>query len=160
MNYNGYGANLDELFYSPVELYKIAAKYASPFEFIQREHKILSNGYRDVIAKQYKPSHGSEAAAMFILANEKWARRASGIVGNELAKQFPYRAHAILTEREERIVGASGEEEPTSQVSIRAPKNNPVGAGGRKGASELDVLTYSLIKLFSTEFRVFMKVSK
>lgn len=149
MNYNGYGADLDDLFYSPAELYKIAVKYASPFDFIKDETDVfntLSNGYADDMAKamQTKPSHESETAAMFILPNEKWARRVSGVVGNELANQFPDRAHAILTEREEKI-----DNEMTYQVSIRAPKNNFVGAdvianefggGGRKGAAGIDLL--------------------
>lgn len=154
MNYNGYGADLDDLFYSPAELYKIAVKYTSPFEFIKNEAEVfntLSNGYDDDMKKalQIKPSHVSESAAMFILPNEKWARRVSGVMGNELANQFPGRAHAILTEREEKAVRESGEEEPTYQVSIRAPKNNPIGAdvianqfggGGRKGAAGINNL--------------------
>lgn len=160
MNYNGYGADLDDLFYSPAELYKIAVKYDSPFEFIKNEAEVfntLYNGYGDDMARalQIEPSHESETAAMFILPNEKWARRVSGVVGNELANQFPDRAHAILTEREEKVVGENGEEELTYQVSIRAPKNNPVGAdvianqfggGGRKAAAGVDELNSLSLK--------------
>ena len=152
MNYNGYGADVSDLFYHPADLYKIAVKYASPFEFIENEFEVfntLSNGYESDMAKalQTKPSHESETAAMFILPNEKWARRVSGVVGNELANQFPDRAHAILTKREE-LIG----DESTYQVSIRAPKNNLIGAdviaakfggGGRKGAAGVDILTES-----------------
>ena len=152
MNYNGYGASLDDLFYSPAELYKIAVKYASPFDFINNEADVfntLSNGYADDMEKalQTKPSYESVTAAMIIFPNEKWARRVSGVVGNELANQFPDRAHAILTEREEKISN-----EMTYQVSIRAPKNNPVGAdvianqfggGGRKGAAGINALAMS-----------------
>jgi hypothetical protein len=154
INYNGYGADLTDLFYHPAELYKIAVKYDSPFDFIKNETEVfntLFNGYGDDMARalQIEPSHESETAAMFILPNEKWARRVSGVVGNELANQFPDRAHAILTEREERS---------TYQVSIRAPKNNPVGAdviakkfggGGRKAAAGINVLTANQILLFA-----------
>jgi hypothetical protein len=155
MNYSGYGADLDGLFYSKAELYKIAVKYDSPFYFFKNEAEVfntLFNGYGDDMARalQIEPSHESETAAMFILPNEKWARRVSGVVGNELANQFPDRAYAILTEnkklteREEKI-----DNEMTYQVSIRAPKNNPVGAdviankfggGGRKGAAGINRL--------------------
>ncbi|MEY8214078.1 MAG: DHHA1 domain-containing protein, partial [Colwellia sp.] len=160
MNYNGYGADLTDLFYHPAELYKIAVKYASPFDFINNEADVintLSNGYSDDMAKalQTKPIHESETAAMFILPNEKWARRVSGVVGNELANQLPDRAHAILTEREGKI-----DNEMTYQVSIRAPKNNPVGAdvianqfggGGRKAAAGIDVFNHNyLLLLFVT----------
>lgn len=166
MNYNGYGATEDDLFYHPAELYRIAVQYASPFEFIEKEAEVfntLVTGYEQDMAKALavEPCHVSDNAAMFILPNEKWARRVSGVVGNELANQFPDRAHAILTEREELHTGDSSEPEKTYQVSIRAPKNNPVGAddiavkfggGGRKGAAGIDVLPKSLLFALFEEF--------
>jgi hypothetical protein len=105
-------------------------------------------------ALQIEPSHESETAAMFILPNEKWARRVNGVVGNELANQFPDRAHAILTEREEKS---------TYQVSIRAPKNNPVGAdviankfggGGRKAAAGINSLDCKQINFLCSNLKV------
>ena len=152
MNYNGYGENLDDLYYHPADLCRIAVQYVSPFGFMKNEANVfntLSNGYADDMEKalQTKPIYESETAAMFILPNEKWARRVSGVVGNELANQYPDRAHAILTEKEQNIDEVGGVREPTYQVSIRAPKNNPVGAdviankfggGGRSGAAGID----------------------
>ncbi|MBL4799502.1 MAG: DHH family phosphoesterase [Oleispira sp.] len=149
MNYNGYGADLSDLFYHPADLYRTAVNYLSPFEFIESESEVfhtLSNGYKGDMEKALKtePSHISENAALFILPNEKWARRVGGVVGNELANQFPDRAHAVLTERDELF-----NNELTYQVSIRAPKNNMTGAdevavkfggGGRKGAAGIDIL--------------------
>ncbi len=158
INYNGYGASLDDLFYHPAELYRIASQYDSPFDFIACEANLFSklkNGYEQDMKKamEIKPSHESERAAMFILPNEKWARRISGVLGNELANRFPGRAHAVLTEREEKI-----DDGLTYMVSIRAPKNNPVGAdvvagkfggGGRKGAAGIDKLKQlEIISLF------------
>jgi single-stranded DNA-specific DHH superfamily exonuclease len=159
MNYNGYGADVSDLFYHPADLYKIAVQYDSPFVFIEKESEVfhtLSNGYENDMEKALKtePSHKSEKAAMYILPNEKWARRVSGVMGNELANQFLGRAHAILTDRDELVGG-----EKTYQVSIRAPKNNPLGAdvianefggGGRKSAAGIDVLNNNLLTdLFS-----------
>ncbi|MEY8200877.1 MAG: DHHA1 domain-containing protein, partial [Colwellia sp.] len=140
------------LFYHPADLYRIASQYESPFEFIKNEKEIFStlkNGYKHDMEKALAiaPIHASEKVAMLILPNEKWARRVSGVVGNELANQFPGRAHTILTERAEKIDG-----EMTYQVSIRAPKNDPVGAdviaskfggGGRNGAAGVDKLMLS-----------------
>ncbi|MEY8198271.1 MAG: DHHA1 domain-containing protein, partial [Colwellia sp.] len=125
------------------------SQYESPFNFIESEVDVFSklkNGYEQDMEKALavKAFQESEKAAMFILPNEKWARRVSGVVGNELANRFPDRAHAILTERAEKI-----NVEVTYQVSIRAPKNNPVdadeiaakfGGGGRKGAAGIDFL--------------------
>ena len=161
LNYNGYGASLDDLFFHPAELYKIAVQYQSPFEFIEKEHAVfetLKNGYAQDMEKALaiKATHQTEKAAMFILPNEKWARRVSGVVGNELANRFPDRGHAILTEREELIEG-----EVTYQVSIRATKNNPMGAdviaskfggGGRKGAAGIDVIDLRQLDVLFDEF--------
>jgi hypothetical protein len=158
MNYNGYGADISDLFYHPAELYKIAVKYALPFEFIENESEVfktLSNGYENDLEKALKtePSHKTEKAAMYILPNEKWARRVSGLMGNELANQYPDRAHAILTECPMGVNSPNGDKKITYQVSIRAPKNNLNGAdliatkfggGGRKGAAGIDILPSSL----------------
>jgi nanoRNase/pAp phosphatase (c-di-AMP/oligoRNAs hydrolase) len=166
MNYNGYGADVSDLFYHPAELYNVAVKYDSPFEFIENESEVfhtLSNGYKEDMTKalQVQPSYDFEKAALLILPNEKWARRVSGVVGNELANQYPNRAHAILTEREELIGG-----ELTYRVSIRAPKNNLVGAdviaakfggGGRKGAAGIDMLISSSVGLLLESFNNVLK---
>jgi nanoRNase/pAp phosphatase (c-di-AMP/oligoRNAs hydrolase) len=90
---------------------------------------------------------------MFFLPVEKWARRLSGVVGNELANQYPDRVHAILTENKKLTeLGESTNNEKTYQVSLRAPKNKLEGAdeiamkfggGGRKGAAGIDILTSS-----------------
>ncbi len=166
MNYNGYGASLDDLFYHPGELYKAAVRYKSPFGFIDNEKEIfatLTNGYQQDMAKglSIEAYKENEKIAMYILPMGKWARRVSGVLGNELANRFPNRAHAILTERAALIDG-----EKSYQVSIRAPKNIPKGAdviankfggGGRKGAAGIDVLLdiealkYEFIKVYSCD---------
>jgi len=149
INYNGYGASLDDLFYHPADLYRIASQYESPFDFIESEAGVFSklkNGYEQDMGKALavEAFQESEKAAMYILPNEKWARRISGVLGNELANRLPNRAHVILTERT-----AKKDKALTYQVSIRAPKNDPVGAaeiaakfggGGRKSAAGIDVL--------------------
>ncbi|MEY8200036.1 MAG: DHH family phosphoesterase [Colwellia sp.] len=159
MNYNGYGASLDDLFYHPADLYRIASQYESPFNFIESEVDVFSklkNGYEQDMKKALavKAFQESEKSAMFILPNEKWARRVSGVLGNELANRFPARAHAVLTEHGGKYEGQNVNEGRIYQVSIRAPRNNPVGAdeiaakfggGGRKGAAGVDVLQHSQI---------------
>jgi len=150
MNYNGYGASLDDLFYHPADLYRIASQYESPFDFIESEVGVFSklkNGYEQDMEKALavKAFQESEKSAMFILPNEKWARRISGVLGNELANKFPDRAHSILTHVTEKAHG-----KPVYQVSIRAPKSNPnsadavaneFGGGGRRKAAGIDFLS-------------------
>ena len=160
MNYNGYGASVDDLFYHPAELYQLAAAYQSPFDFIDERayvYEALTVGYQADLKQglSIAPIKSSNKAAMITLPKEKWARRISGVLGNELANQYPDRAHAILTEREELVDGA-----PTYQVSIRAPKNNLVGAdtiamkfggGGRTGAAGINRLITKDLDAFWTE---------
>lgn len=164
MNYNGYGANLDDLFYHPAELFRIAVQYESPFDLIEQRqdvYRTLTMGYQEDMDKAlsivpFRESHpgqepGQEkGAAMITLPNEQWARRISGVLGNELANRFPNRAHAILTEREELV-----NSEMSYLVSLRAAKNNltgvdiiaaKFGGGGRKGAAGIDILLHSDIE--------------
>ncbi|MEY8216328.1 MAG: DHH family phosphoesterase, partial [Colwellia sp.] len=158
------GASLDDLFYHPADLYRIASQYESPFDFIESEADVFSKlkiGYEQDMEKALavKAFQESEKAAMFILPNVKWARRISGVLGNELANLFPDRAHAILTARTELI-----DSEVTFQVSIRAPKNNAVGAdevaakfggGGRKGAAGVDSLRLDCVEQLFLELTVY-----
>jgi hypothetical protein len=166
MNYNGYGASEEDLFYHPAELYKLAAPYQSPFDFIKERadvYKTLTEGYATDLEKglNITPVRSSDNAAMIMLPNEQWARRISGVLGNELASRYLDRAHAILTEREEQIDGPDSKKEKTYLVSIRAAKNNLVGAdtiavkfggGGRKGAAGIDRLLETEIDTLWAEF--------
>ena len=164
MNYNGYGASVHDLFYHPAELYNLAADFHSPFDFISERadvYETLTVGYQADLEKglSIAPLKSSESAAMILLSNEKWSRRISGVLGNELANLYPDRAHVILTEREECIDGA-----PTYQVSIRAPKSNLIGAdtiamkfggGGRKGAAGINELMSTDIEILGQELKSF-----
>lgn len=161
MNYNGYGASLEDLFYHPAELFRLTSPYASPFDFIKERNDVystLTEGYKTDLAMGLglEPARLSEKAAMIMLPNEQWARRISGVLGNELANMYPDRAHVLLTERAEQVDG-----EPTYLVSIRAAKSNLTGAdtiavkfggGGRKGAAGIDRLLSNEVDLLWAEF--------
>ena len=139
LNYNGYGASLADLFFPPAELYSAMKSYSTPFEFIDNEQSIfetLKNGFEEDMQKanSLKAEFENDVAALFVLPNEKWARRVSGVYSNDLAIKNPDRAHAVLIEK------ANG----SYLVSIRAPKNKLYGAsdiaskfpnGGGRGAA-------------------------
>jgi len=144
INYNGYGATLDDLIYTPEALYRLIQPYADPFTFINDEpgYQTLRDGYYNDLnkAEQIEPEYISDSHALFVLPNEKWARRVSGVFANDLAQQFPARAHAMLTRQSD---GAF-------LVSVRAPIENKTGAdelcrqfpsgGGRKAAAGINKL--------------------
>lgn len=145
LNYNGYGSDLGDLFYAPADLYRACVQFPSPLDFIVERDDIyaaLQDGYQSdmTAAKETRAAYKSTAVGVFELPDEKWARRVNGVWGNDLANEYPDRAHLILT--------------PANQgyytVSIRAPLANRSGAnlvasqfatgGGREGAAGINAL--------------------
>ena len=156
LNYNGYGADLSDLLFPPEALYQKVKPYADPFEFIASEpaFKQLQEGYEGDMAavSGLKPEMESVQTALYMLPNAAWARRVSGVYGNQLARDFPDRAHALLTK-------LSGDD---YQVSVRAPLNRREGAdtlccsfptgGGRKAAAGINHLPEEDVSRFIDEF--------
>ena len=153
INYNGYGSCLEDLHFHPAELYLAMKDYVSPLTFMTEKAAVfdrLEQGYISDMqqAEQMSAIHESEACAVFLLPDEVWARRVSGVFGNALANQSPDRAHAVVTEK------ANGE----YVVSVRAPLNNKTGAddicrqfpsgGGRKAAAGINALPKPSLQTF------------
>ena len=162
INYNGYGSNLEDLHFAPAELYKLVSPYASPFDFMEgsrEDFEKLENGYRDdmAAAESVQPERAEASTAVFILPNEPWARRVSGVYSNDLANASPDRGHAVLTEK------ANG----NYLISVRAPLNNKTGAdelcmrfptgGGRKAAAGVNDLPADMLNDFMDQFAEFYR---
>lgn len=160
INYNGYGSNLEDLHFTPENLYRLVSAYASPFDFMTDSREAfdkLEGGYKDDMgaAASLQPVHASEATALFVLPDQPWARRVSGVYSNDLANDHPARGHAVLTEK------ANG----NYLVSVRAPLQNKTGAdelcmqfptgGGRKAAAGINDLPADMLDEFSTTFAAF-----
>lgn len=160
INYNGYGSNLEDLHFEPAELYRLISAYASPFDFMSDgvEHfQKLEQGYRQDMASAsaLKPHYSDKAVAAYMLPNEAWARRVSGVFSNDLANGDPDRGHAVLTTK------ANG----CYLVSVRAPLNNKTGAdelcmqfptgGGRKAAAGINDLPADMLQQFIDAFADF-----
>ena len=155
INYNGYGASLSDLHFEPVQLYQAIKPYADPFDFISNESVFndLKAGYQQDMnnADSLQPEISTSKTAIFILPAEKWCRRVSGVLGNDLSNKFPDRAHALLT-----VI------EGGYQVSVRAPQTNKKGAGdlcsqfesggGREGAAGINCLQKSEKQRFIDTF--------
>lgn len=144
-NYNGYGATEADLHFKPAELYKIFCNFRDPLEIIKNNHpawKKLKNGYENdlELAQAAKKRLDNESLLIIELPDEAWARRVSGVYGNQLANENPDRAIAVLTKIPEE----------NYLVSLRAPLNNRTGAddvarkfetgGGRKAAAGINQL--------------------
>ena len=153
INYNGYGASLEDLHFAPAELFELVRPHSTPFAFVEEAPEAfekLSTGYRDdmAAAAAVKSTVASEKTAVFILPDQPWARRVSGVYSNDLANASPARAHAVITEREDG----------TYLVSVRAPLENKQGAdelcrefptgGGRAAAAGINALPGGQLEAF------------
>lgn len=156
INYNGYGMTLDDLHFAPDSLYRLIHPHVSPFTFIHEapEFEKLADGYASDLeqARESKPHSHNNCVAVYLLPDKPWARRVSGVFGNELARNHPDRAHALLTETADGYF----------RVSVRAPLTNkehadtlcmkfPTG-GGRKGAAGINALPSAMFDSFIEAF--------
>ncbi|SIO41611.1 acetyltransferase [Salinivibrio sp. ES.052] len=157
LNYNSYGANLDDLIMPPAILYRHLCQFETPDDFMLAYPDMvmeLANAYqRDrECAQALTPALGDETAQVYLLPDAAWARRISGMWGNQLANLNPDRAHAVLTPM------PSGD----WMVSIRAPLNQPTGAvqlaeqfktgGGRASAAGINALPHASLSAFTSAF--------
>ena len=162
LNYNGYGADLEDLYFDPAELFKRTSKYKTPQEFIADDvqtFSTLEDGYHSDMssAAESKTIFEDDSAKVYQLPNEAWARRVSGVFGNDLANQAPDVAHAVLTEKSDGSL----------LVSVRAPLNNKQGAdeicrqfdtgGGRAAAAGINRLDVNELSKFIDVFSGFYK---
>ena len=153
MNYNGYGATIEDLHFAPDDLFSRMKGFASPFEFFEEGKSTfekLEQGYLQDMsrAEQTIPMHTTQSSAAFMLPDAAWARRVSGVYGNSLANQSPDHAHAVFTQK------TNG----NYLVSVRAPLNNKTGAdqicrqfpsgGGRKAAAGINDLPEDQLQHF------------
>ncbi len=156
INYNGYGASVADLHFDPAELYKHLREFDTPMEFLTEKPEIfqkLEAGYESdmTAAKSAKVVEQSESGLILELEDNASSRRVSGVYGNALAQDFPNRAHAILTRKEDSYV-----------VSVRAPLSNRTGAdtlclkfetgGGRSAAAGINVLPFDALGAFKEAF--------
>ncbi|MCK2150061.1 DHH family phosphoesterase [Marinobacter alexandrii] len=153
INYNGYGASVEDLHFHPADLFRAFVAFADPLELIASEPEAwqkLRDGYEaDMTKGMVAPALAETVTSLVVkLPDEAWARRVSGVLGNDLANRHPEKACAIVTEK------TGG----TYLVSIRAPLNNRTGAddvarqfptgGGRQAAAGINALPAEQLDAF------------
>jgi hypothetical protein len=157
INYNGYGPSIEDLHFDPRDLYLKLYACEGPLDFVANsaDFRKLSEGYKEDMgaAASLQPVEANDATAVFILPNEAWARRVSGVYSNDLATDNPNRAHAVLTVKKDG----------NYLVSVRAPMTNKQGAadlcsqfptgGGRAGAAGINDLPTDSLQEFVTAFQ-------
>ncbi len=156
INYNGYGPAIEDLHFDPKALYLELYAAEGPLDFVHNSADFdkLSTGYKEDMAQaeSLQPQYGKETTAVFLLPNQPWARRVSGVYSNDLATGNPNRAHAVLTKKDNG----------NYLVSVRAPQTNKSGAanlcmqfptgGGRAGAAGINDLPGGDLQAFVDAF--------
>ena len=156
INYNGYGSEVADLHFAPEKLYEQLLQYKSPLDATNDENSAyytLERAYKADMKKAAgaKVLHDCDTAKVILLDDEPWARRVSGVLGNDLANQAPTKAHGVVTSNNKG----------SYTVSVRAPLSNKQGAvdicskfatgGGRAAAAGINELPESQLSNFITE---------
>ena len=157
LNYNGYGATVEDLFFPPDMLYLSMREFPDPVDFMRNSpaFETLRRGYTSdmELASGTKPVFSQNGNRVFIFPDKRWARRVSGVFANMLATENPRGAHAVLT-------GLPG---GGYVVSVRAPLSDrrdahtlcmkfPTG-GGRAAAAGINLLPEADVEKFIAEFQ-------
>jgi hypothetical protein len=160
LNYNAYGDSVEDLHFHPAELAARMMPFGDPLAFINdtQVYGRLRTGYEEDMTKARAATDRSFGPwGMVVLPNEPWARRAIGVLINELAQKRPQAALAILSPK------ASG----GFTVSVRVPADSPVSAaefcgtfatgGGRKSAGGINYLPEADLDRFAARFEARFK---
>jgi hypothetical protein len=149
LNYNAYGETPEDLNFHPADLYRRLHAYRDPLDFAGEapEFPVLRRAYAEDMENARRApveAIGRRSAAVF-LPDEKWSRRVSGMLANELADRFPSRAHAVLTRHADGYA-----------VSLRAPRPATpgidrvarmfAGGNGREGAAGIRLLPQAQVE--------------
>ena len=156
LNYNAYGSTLADLCFDPAELALEMLPFVDPLDFVRRSRAYaqLAERYADDMqkARTLAPTRQVRGATMVVLPDEAWARRAIGVLANDLTHAQPDSAIAILVPR------AQG----GFTVSVRVPARSRMAAdefcrgfatgGGRKLAAGINHLPEEDVDRFAESF--------
>jgi len=156
LNYNGYGASLEDLYCPPDDLYRQVQPFEDPLDFHANSPilETLRQGYgRDMQrAREFTPSRESVHGRIYSFPAESWARRVVGVYSNKLVREKPDMSHGLI------IPNSDG----TLRISVRASLNNRIGAdelcrefpsgGGRAAAAGINNLPPEQLERFHSAF--------
>jgi nanoRNase/pAp phosphatase (c-di-AMP/oligoRNAs hydrolase) len=131
LNYNGYGADLDDLHFHPDKLMRLCLESKTPEKFLQTPaFETLKKGFADDMRNVESIN---EVDGIYLLPNEAWARRVVGVMAHRINSTGPG-PHVIAIDKGN-----------TLQVSLRGNDGigdicSMFGGGGRATAGGIDAL--------------------
>ncbi|MEA3468786.1 MAG: DHH family phosphoesterase [Thermodesulfobacteriota bacterium] len=156
LNYNGYGADISDLHFSPDALYRALHPYEDPFSFLMESPDLatLRQGFEEdmALAMEQKEMDPGKRNRIYTFPNTPWARRVAGVFSNLRAREKKDAAHALIVENDDT----------TLRISVRAPLNDKKNAdslclsfptgGGRKAAAGINNLPADMLEAFLDRF--------
>ena len=156
LNYNGYGAAIEDLFFAPDDLFRQVQPFQDPLDFYDNSPALrtLKTGYQEDLtrAEQARPILENSSGRVFLLPGEPWARRVAGVFANKLAREKKNLAHALIMPNQDGSL----------RISVRAPLARRTGAdtlcrrfpsgGGRAAAAGINQLPPAMQEQFLTDF--------
>lgn len=156
LNYNGYGAEISDLHFSPDALYRALHPYDDPFSFLTDSPDLatLRQGFKEdmTLAMEQQEMDPGRKNRVYTFPNTPWARRVAGVFSNLRAREKKDAAHALIVENDDSSL----------RISVRAPLNNrkdadtlclafPTG-GGRTAAAGINQLPARMLDDFLDRF--------
>lgn len=156
LNYNGYGADLNDLHFTPDTLFHALQKYDNPFTFLEESSDltILRKGFQEDMAKAMEQPEMDATThnRMYLFPDAPWARRVAGVFSNLRARERKNAAHALIVKNNDKSL----------RISVRAPLHDrrdadklclsfPTG-GGRKAAAGINQLPADMLDDFIGRF--------
>ena len=94
VNYNAYGSQPADLHFHPADLYRRMQRHTSPTALLQDDRDLFETLGCSLRDRYERGPVGTRAVddddiAVVSLPDEAWARRVSGVYGNDLANQSP-----------------------------------------------------------------------
>ena len=105
LNYNGYGADLKDLHFTPDALFHALHNYDNPFTFLEESSDltILRKGFQEDMTKAMEQPEMDATThnRMYLFPDAPWARRVAGIFSNLRARERKNAAHALIVKNNE-----------------------------------------------------------
>ena len=115
LNYNGYGATIEDLHFHPARLYHSLEEFEDPLDFHAESAMLpaLRDGFQEDMSQALalKETASGGGNRVFFFPAAPWSRRIAGLFSNLKAREQAGMAHAILIDNADA----------TFQVSVRAP---------------------------------------
>lgn len=156
LNYNAYGNSVSDLCFDPAELAREMLPYADPVTFVRdcpAHGRLIAQFETDMQeARRLQPYREVPGARILVLPDQAWARRAIGVLANELAHAYPGSAIAILAPKVEGGFTVSVRSPVQSATTAEQFCRGFASGGGRKAAAGINHLPSDEIDEFVSSF--------